>query len=45
MTIEDLDMDNGQGGSNIEQLRRIKILGQEKHISRRSKLMNLIGCI
>ena len=43
--IEGLDMDNGQGGSNIEQLRRIKILGQEKHISRRSKLMNLIGCI
>jgi hypothetical protein len=27
-------MDNGQRGSNIEELRRIKILGQEKHTSR-----------
>ena len=40
MTIGDLDMDNGQKGSNIEELRRIKILGQEKHTSRGSKLMN-----
>ena len=30
----------GQRGSNIEELRRIKILGQEKHTSRGSKLMN-----
>jgi hypothetical protein len=30
----DLDMDNGQRGSNIEQL------GQKKHTSRGSKLMN-----
>ena len=30
----------GQRGSNIEELRRIKILGQEKHTSRESKLMN-----
>ena len=29
----------GQRGSNIEE-KRIKILGQEKHISRGSKLMN-----
>ena len=35
----------GQRGCNIEKLRRIKILGQEKHTSRGSKLMNLIGCI
>jgi hypothetical protein len=27
-------MDNGQRGSNIEELRMIKILGQEKHTSR-----------
>ena len=40
MTIGVLDMDNGQKGSNIEELRRIKILGQEKHRSRGSKLMN-----
>ena len=30
----------GQRRSNIEELRRIKILGQEKHTSRESKLMN-----
>ena len=30
----------GQRGNNIEKLRRIKILGQEKHTSRGSKLMN-----
>jgi hypothetical protein len=36
----------GQRGSNIEEWRRIKILGQEKHTSRGSKLMNfLIDCI
>ena len=29
-----------QRGSNIEEMRWIKILGQEKHISRGSKLMN-----
>ena len=40
ITIGVLDMDNGQRGSNIEELRRIIILGQEKHISRGSKLMN-----
>ena len=32
---------HGQRGSNIEEWRRIKILGQEKHTSRGSKLMNL----
>ena len=26
----DLDMDNGQRGSNIEELQRIKILGQRE---------------
>ena len=31
---------HGQRGSNIEEWRRIKILGQEKHISRGGKLMN-----
>jgi hypothetical protein len=36
----DLDMDNGLRGSNIEECGRIKILGQEKHTSRRSKLIN-----
>jgi hypothetical protein len=40
MTIGDLDMDNGLRGSTIENLGRIKILGQEKHTSRGSKLMN-----
>jgi hypothetical protein len=33
-------MDNGQSGSNIEECEGIKILGQEKHTSRGSKLMN-----
>jgi hypothetical protein len=36
----DLDMNNGQRGSNIEECGRIKILRQEKHTSRRSKLIN-----
>ena len=31
---------HGQRGSNIEEKRLIKILGQEKHTSRGSKLMN-----
>jgi len=31
---------HGHRGSNIEEWRRIKILGQEKHTSRGSKLMN-----
>ena len=31
---------HGQRGRNIEEWRRIKILGQEKHTSRGSKLMN-----
>jgi hypothetical protein len=35
-----LDMENGQRGSNIEECEGIKILGQEKHTSRGSKLMN-----
>jgi hypothetical protein len=35
-----LDMDNGQRGSNIEEKRWIKILEQEKHTNRESKLMN-----
>jgi hypothetical protein len=33
-------MENGQRGSNIEEYEGIKILGQEKHKSRGSKLMN-----
>ena len=36
---------HGQRGSNIEECEGIKILGQEKHTSRRSKLMNLDCCI
>ena len=35
----------GQRGSNIEEKRWIKILGQEKHTSRGNKLMNLFDCI
>ena len=31
---------HGQRGSNIEEWRRFKILRQEKHTSRGSKLMN-----
>ena len=31
---------HGQRGSNIEEKRWLKILGQEKHTSRGSKLMN-----
>jgi hypothetical protein len=31
---------NGQKGSNNEEKRRINILGQKKHTSRGSKLMN-----
>ena len=31
---------HGQRGSNIEEKRWIKILGQEKHTNRGSKLMN-----
>jgi hypothetical protein len=31
---------HGQRGSNIEEYKRIKILGQEKYTSRGSKLMN-----
>jgi hypothetical protein len=36
---------HGQRGSIIEEWRWIKILKQEKHTSRGSKFMNLIGCI
>jgi hypothetical protein len=36
---------HGQRGSNIEECERIKIIGQEKHTSRGSKLMNLFDCI
>jgi hypothetical protein len=35
----------GQRRNNIEELRRIKILGQGKHTSKGSKVINLIGCI
>ena len=35
-----VEVGHGQRGSNIEEWRRIKILGQEKHTSRGSKLMN-----
>jgi hypothetical protein len=34
-----------QRGSNIEECEGIKILRQEKHTSRGSKLMNLFDCI
>ena len=40
----EVEVGHGQRGSNIEEWRRIKILGQEKHTSRGSKLMNF-GCI
>jgi hypothetical protein len=33
-------MENGQRGNNIEECKGIKILGQEKHTSMGSKLMN-----
>ena len=33
---------HGQRGSNIEEWRRIKTLGQEKHTSRESKLINFV---
>ena len=36
----EVEVGHGQRGSNIEEWRRIKILGQEKHTSRGSKLMN-----
>ena len=44
-TREDEKCKYGHRGSNIEGWRRIKILGQEKHTSRGSKLMNLVVCI
>jgi hypothetical protein len=40
-----VEVRHGQRGSNIEEWRRIKILRQDKHMSRGSKLMNLIGYI
>ena len=39
----EVEVGHGQGGNNIEEWRRIKILRQEKHTSRRSKLMNFDG--
>ena len=41
----EVEVGHGQRWSNIKEWRRIKILGQEKHTSRGSKLMNLIVCI
>jgi hypothetical protein len=35
-----LDMDIDKEGATLKKLWRIKILGQEKHTSSRSKLMN-----
>jgi hypothetical protein len=43
--IDDIRYGHGQRGNNIEECKEIKILGQEKHTSRGSKLMNLIDCI
>jgi hypothetical protein len=42
--IDDVGHGYGQRGSNIEECKGIKILGQ-KHTSRGSKLMNLVVCI
>jgi hypothetical protein len=39
------DVGHGQRGSNIEECKGIKILGQKKHTSRGSNLMNLVVCI
>ena len=38
--IKEIEVGHGQRGSNIEEKRWIKILGQEKHTSRGSKLIN-----
>jgi hypothetical protein len=38
--IDDIRHGHGQRGSNIEEYKGIKILGQKKHTSRGSKLMN-----
>jgi hypothetical protein len=43
--IDDVGHGHGQRGSNIEECKGIKILGQKKHTSRGSKLMNLVVCI
>ena len=40
----DLDMDMDKEGA-MRNVRGSKILGQEKHTSRGSKLMNLVVCI
>ena len=37
---KEIEVGHGQRESNIEEKRWIKILGQEKHTSRGSKLMN-----
>ena len=39
-TKKEIGHGHGQRGSNIEEKRWIKILGQEKNTSRGSKLMN-----
>jgi hypothetical protein len=44
-SLGEVEVGHGQRGSNIEEWRRIKILGQEKHTSRGNKLMNLFICI
>ena len=38
--IKEIEVGHGQRVSNIEEKRWIKILGQKKHTSRGSKLMN-----
>jgi hypothetical protein len=38
--IDDIGHGQGQRGINIEECKGIKILGQKKHTSRGSKLMN-----
>jgi hypothetical protein len=43
--IDDVGHGHVQRGSNIKEYKGIKILGQKKHTSRGSKLMNLVFCI
>jgi hypothetical protein len=40
--IDDVGHGHGQRGSNIEECKGIRILGQKKHTSRESKLMSLV---
>jgi len=44
-TKREQKVEHGKRGSNIEELRRIKILRQEKHTNKGTKLMNFGVCI